>query len=120
MINLIIPGIPPSLNQWRNMHHYTEAKQKKEWEDIVILEVQRQRKKPPKPIKRSTTTYTYYFPDRRRRDASNFSPKWLEDGLVKAGVLEDDSFENVDLKVRKGGVDKHNPRVEITIEEMVG
>jgi crossover junction endodeoxyribonuclease RusA len=118
MIKLIIPGIPPSLNQWRNMHHFTEAKQKKAWEDIVILEVMRQRQKPSKPIKRSVTTYTYYFPDKRRRDASNFSPKWLEDGLVKAGVLEDDSFEHVDLKVRKGGVDKRNPRVEITIEKI--
>jgi crossover junction endodeoxyribonuclease RusA len=117
-IKLIIKGIPPNLNKWRNMHHFTEAKQKKEWEEVVLLETLAQKIKPSKPIKKAITTYTYYFATKHRHDPSNYSPKWLEDGLVKAGVLEDDSFDHVELKIAFGGVDKHNPRVEITIEEI--
>jgi crossover junction endodeoxyribonuclease RusA len=118
VICITIPGIPPSINEWRNMHHYEEAKQKKKWEEIVGWEVLAQKVKPQKPIERAVTTYLYFFPSRRRHDPSNYSPKWIEDGLVKAGVLLDDSFENVDLNIRKGGVDKHNPRVEIMIERL--
>ena len=118
MTKLVIPGIPPSINEWRNMHHHQEAKLKKEWEDIVGWEVLRQKAKPPKPIRKAVTTYRYYFPTKHRRDPSNYSPKWLEDGLVKAGVLEDDSFENVNLEIVHGGVDKENPRVEIEIREV--
>lgn len=118
MIRLTIPGIPPSINKWRNMHHFSEAKQKKHWEEIVGWEVLRQKVKPSQPISKSLTTYTYYFPTKHRHDPSNYSPKWIEDGLVKAGILEDDSFNNVELRISLGGVDKHNPRVEIMIEEV--
>lgn len=116
-IKLVIPGIPPSINTWRSMNHFTEARKKKEWEELVQWEVIRQKKRPPRPFQKAITVYRYYFPDRRRRDATNYSPKWIEDGLVKAGVLEDDSFDHVELVIEKGGVDKHNPRVEIEITE---
>lgn len=118
MIKLVIPGIPPSINEWRNMHHHVEAKQKKEWEQIVGWEVLRQKVKPSQPIRKAVTTYRYYFPTKHRRDPSNYSPKWLEDGLVKAGVLLDDSFENVKLEIVHGGVDRSFPRVEIEIKEV--
>lgn len=118
MIKLIIPGIPPSINTWRNMYHHEEAKQKKEWEQIVGWEVLRQKVKPSQPIRKSVTTYTYYFPTKHRRDPSRYSPIWIEDGLVKAGVLEDDSFDHIELKIAFGGVDKKNPRVEIEIREL--
>lgn len=118
MIKLTIPGIPPSINEWRNMHHHQEAKQKKEWEQVVGWEVLRQKVKPSQPIRKAVTTYRYHFPTKHRRDPSNYSPKWLEDGLVKAGVLEDDSFDHVELKIEFGGVDRKNPRVEILIQEV--
>ena len=38
------------------------------------------------------------------------------DGLVKAGVIVDDSFGNIEL-VLSAGVDKEKPRVEITVKE---
>lgn len=122
MIRIIIPGIPPNLNKWRSMHHHEEAKQKKEWEEVVWLETLAQNIKPSKPIKKAKVTYTFFFANNRRHDPTNAygCVKWLEDGLVYAGVLEDDSFDHVKNDVEKGGVDKINPRVEIEIVELEG
>lgn len=120
MIKITIPGIPPSINEWRNMHHYEEAKQKKAWEEIVGWEVLAQKVKPSQPIIKAVTTYFYFFPTRHRHDPSNYSPKWIEDGLVKAGILVDDSFDHIELNIRKGGVDRNHTRVEIVIEEVKG
>ena len=42
--------------------------------------------------------------------------KFACDALVKAGILKDDSFEQVDQVIYKfGGFDKENPRCELTI-----
>lgn len=37
------------------------------------------------------------------------------DGLVRSGILLDDSFSCIEL-VLLGGYDKENPRTEITVE----
>ena len=49
-----------------------------------------------------------------RRDPDNYSGKFILDGLVKAGIIADDSFSNIDLRLC-GKVDKKNPRTEIEI-----
>lgn len=120
-MKLIIQGIPPNLNKWRSMHHHQEAKLKKEWESVVMLEVLSQKIKPLRPIKKAKLIYTFFFKENRRHDPTNVQGcvKWLEDGLVYAGVLEDDTFDHVKNEVEKGGIDKKNPRVEIDIEVIV-
>lgn len=120
VLKIVINGIPPSINKWRTMNHYEEANQKRDWENIVIQETWAQLKRHQRKTFQNKTlcTYTYFFPNTHRHDPSNYSPKWIEDGLVKAGILIDDSFDHVDLRIRKGGVDRVNPRVEITIEEI--
>jgi hypothetical protein len=89
VIKLTIAGIPPNLNEWRKMHYRQEAKEKKEWEYVVVAEVMAQRQKPSKPIKKARVTYTFFFAQNRRHDPTNYQGcvKYLEDGLVKAGVL---------------------------------
>ena len=67
---------------------------------------------------KAVVTLTYYFPDKRRRDSDNYAGKLILDGLVRAGIIEDDSFDNVQLVLR-GGYDKENPRTEIEVEEIV-
>lgn len=110
----VIPKIPPSNNQYIGQNkrwQYQEAK--KEWADTIGWLC---RPKPPYPLNRAKVTLVYYFKDRRRRDPDNYSGKFILDGLVRAGILEDDSFDNVDLNLR-AGVDKENPRTEIYVEE---
>ena len=43
--------------------------------------------------------------------------KMLMDGLVHRGVIADDSFDHVELRLR-GAYDPKNPRTEIDIEEV--
>ncbi len=72
-------------------------------------------KKPSVPFDKAVVKISYYFKDKRRHDPDNYSGKMILDPLVREGVLVDDSFDNIDLILRKGGVDKLNPRTEIEI-----
>jgi hypothetical protein len=66
-----------------------------------------------------TLTYTYYAKSKRRIDVSNpcsIIDKFACDALVKAEILEDDSFKQIkEVVYRFGGVDKENPRCELVI-----
>ena len=110
----IIPFIPPSNNQFIGKNQrFAYQKAKKEWAEIIRLYTLKN--KPHKPIKQCRLTLFYYFKDRARRDPDNYSGKFILDGLVKAGVIFDDSFFNINL-ILKANVDKGNPRLEITID----
>lgn len=112
-----VPGIPASLNamirpgKGRFQAVRDEAER---WAQEVWLAV-RASGRPPEPLRRARVTLAYWFPDRRRRDPDNHAGKHILDGLRKAGVLADDTFEVVELVLRKAGVDPRNPRVEITV-----
>ena len=115
-IKIVINDIPPSNNKYmgnsNSFHIYKDKK--KEWEWLVKAAI---KKRPKKPFRKSKVKIEYYFKDRRRRDPDNYSGKFLLDGLTKAGILEDDSFSNIEL-VLKGNYDKSNPRTEITVKEV--
>ena len=115
MIRITIPGVPPSLNKFagrENAHEYRNAKQ--EWTDKVIWLVKKDR--PKKPYDRASVEIMYYFPNRNRHDPDNYAGKFLLDGLTKAGVIVDDSFDHITLAVG-GGYDKEHPRTVITVKE---
>lgn len=73
--------------------------------------------RPKVPIKNAVVEISYYFPTGHRHDPDNYAGKMILDGLVKAGILEDDSFNNIELTVRKAGVDSTRPRTVVRIEE---
>lgn len=67
-----------------------------------------------------TLHYEYYFPDNRERDTSNYE-KAVTDYLVKQRVIVNDSWKNIlDNRQTPMGIDKLNPRVEITIASNTG
>ena len=55
-----------------------------------------------------------WLPDNRRRDVDNLLKAPL-DALCHAGIYDDDS-QIVELSIRRAGLDKANPRLEITLE----
>lgn len=114
----IVNEIPPSLNKYLgNSHSYQIYRQDKDhWEWLVRLAIKNDR--PQKPFEKAEVIITYFFGNRRRHDSDNYSGKFINDGLVKAGVLKDDSFKCMDLKV-KGDTDLNNPRTEIFVRELV-
>jgi Holliday junction resolvase RusA-like endonuclease len=82
------------------------AKLKEVWESIVSKACYEHG---AQPMGKVSLTLEFFFPDKRRRDPDNygFSAKFLLDGLVKAGVLTDDSFDEVvELRIVKGGIGK--------------
>ena len=111
----IVPGIPPSNNQYAGRTNCWQYRQdKKEWKERIRLCC---RPKPPSPLPRARVTLTYYFKDRRRRDPDNYSGKMLLDGLTVAGIIQDDSFTNIELVLRSG-LDRDNPHVEIEVTDI--
>lgn len=113
---ITIDEIPPSNNKYMGRSakgfHFTYQEEKKRWEWLVRAAVGKN--KPKEPFKKSIVEITYYFKTRHRRDPDNYSGKFLLDGLVKSGVIEDDSFSNIML-VLEGKHDKKFPRTEIKI-----
>ncbi len=109
-----IPLIPPSDNKYKGRQNvWAYRKDKKEWLDIVASCC---RPKPKAPIEKSTVTITYFFGTKHRHDPDNYSGKFILDGLVQNGIIADDSFNHIELKIR-GEYDKLNPRTEIRIQE---
>jgi Holliday junction resolvase RusA-like endonuclease len=64
--------------------------------------------------------YTWYSPN-RRKDIDNvaFAKKFINDGLVDAGVLEGDGRKQVASFEDHFEIDKDNPRVEVEIQENI-
>lgn len=59
-------------------------------------------------------TILFYFPDARRTDLTNKAES-IMDLLVDNGILKDDNWNEVPrLILQAGGIDRMNPRAEIT------
>lgn len=109
-----IPAIPPSNKKYIGRDKRWEYREvKKQWEMLVRAAC---KPLPEKPVEKAEVSLHYFFGDKRRRDPDNYSGKMILDGLVKAGVIVDDSFGNIEL-VLAAGMDKEKPRVEITVKE---
>lgn len=112
-MQIVVDHIPPTNNQFmgnsRNFNEYRRLKEQWHWLIRAAIKT-----KPDQPIDRAVVHIRYYFPDRRRRDPDNYSGKMLLDPLVREGILQDDSFANVELRL-SATVDKSRPRTEITI-----
>lgn len=110
----IIPDIPPSNNRFIGRDvRWKYQQEKKRWAQLIAFTC---RPRPDKPLQCAIVSITYYFADKRRRDPDNYSGKMILDGLTSAGILEDDSFDNISL-ILHGGYDKQRPRTEIEITE---
>lgn len=63
--------------------------------------------------------YRFYVKD-RRKDPDNivFARKFINDGLVDAGIIPNDGWKEIDGWNDVWLVDKENPRVEVIIKEV--
>jgi Holliday junction resolvase RusA-like endonuclease len=89
-LKFVIPDIPKSNNEYigrKNIYQYQSDK--KHWCDMLWAYC---RPKPPKPFEKAIVVITYHFTDKIRRDPDNYSGKMILDGLVRNGILKDDSF----------------------------
>lgn len=58
--------------------------------------------------------------ENRRRDLDNisFAKKFIQDALVKVGILRNDGWNEIAFSIDRFEVDKGNPRVEVKITEV--
>ena len=120
MIKLVINGRLPSYNEYINAcrsHWSKGAKLKKDLEEFIQFELISSRfLKILNPV---TIKYTWYEKN-RKRDLDNImsGQKFIQDTLVKMGILQNDGWKNIIGISHDFKVDKENPRIEIYIEEV--
>ena len=120
-LNLVIKGRLSGLNEYtracRN-NKYAGAKLKKDNEKKVLAAILEycQNIKIEKPVH---ITYKW-FEQNKRRDLDNiaFSKKYIQDALVKSGVLQNDGWQHVTGFSDEFYIDKDNPRIEVEIKEV--
>jgi Holliday junction resolvase RusA-like endonuclease len=108
-----------NLNNYRNTHHRILHQAKEKYENIVINNLPEDAKELLYG-KKVRVSFKYFQSTNRRVDVSNpiaILEKFATDALVKAGVIEDDNYSVLvgSDGWEYGGVDKNNPRCEMTI-----
>ena len=86
----------------------------KTWQNTAAIELLRYRIKEPLQG-RQELSIMFYVKDNRRRDLDNMLTT-IQDALVKAGILEDDSWKRLRVGSIDAELDKLNPRAEITLK----
>lgn len=112
-----VNNMPPNLNVYRNMHYRELDKLKKEWA-LIMKSIVREQK--IKPVTKIHMRYEFWFKTKIEHDPDNFAccAKFLNDGLVEAGILPRDNFDHiVTLTISQGGFDKQ-PYILVHMEEI--
>jgi hypothetical protein len=104
-----------NLNHYRNAHHQTLDKAKKEFTDIVLP-----RLVDIPHLAQAQLSYILYGPSEQLCDVANVCSivdKFFSDCMVKAERLTDDNRKYLpQVAYGWGGVDRDNPRVDVIIE----
>ena len=102
------------LNPNSRLHYMNVYRAKAAAKDAAIALVLQQGK-PAVPYERANITVTWVAKDKRRRDFDNLfaSLKATIDGLVEAGLIEDDSATHVSYTLRYEHGDTDNTIIEV-------
>ena len=115
-----VDAIPLSLNEWSRRRPAYIARLKADYATEVwaaVLAARQHGTWDGQRFHQAECVVRYHFPDGQRRDPDNYTPKFLLDALVAAGVLTDDDFTHLDLRIQRGA-DARPPWVEVVVEEM--
>lgn len=120
MAEFIIYGRLDGLNEYTNANRsnrYKGSQMKLKNESIVIEAIKRYQLQKIKkyPIKLRITWYE----KNKRRDVDNitFATKFIQDALVKQGIIIDDSQKYINQLRHDVKVDKEYPRIEVQLIE---
>lgn len=121
MQKLIIPLPLMTLNEYTNeqrRNRYIGNKAKQRCTDkcrIYAVKAMREGLKANVPL---VIEFNWYCAN-KKQDPDNiaFQQKFILDGMVKAGLIENDGWKQISKLVHHFEVDKNNPRVEIILNE---
>lgn len=122
-IRFTIPGTLPGLNEYlqaerRRKGRYNAGNEMKQhWQTYITAYIRRDigRKRIEDPVR---IHYTFYEPS-KRRDLDNIAAaahKFIQDALVKSGVIPDDGWKYVRGFTDEFQIDKKNPRIEVWLK----
>lgn len=124
-----VPGTLPGLNDYlkaerkftrRGGSAHSVGNDMKQENQMLICNAIRLKLKRLKIQRPVHISYRFYEPN-RRRDLDNIAGvahKFIQDSLVRCGVLENDGWDQITGFSDAFFVDLHNPRIEITIREV--
>lgn len=108
-----------SRNRWENLHFRQKTKVKEIIRELVYKQVILYA-----ALGESVSVSSVLYVDRLNCDLGNFNDVLLKicsDCLVKAGIIKDDNVKIIKTETRIfGGVDKLNPRLEVTYTTTTG
>lgn len=116
-LHLVIQGNPKSLNQTIRSNHFRNYTEKKKWEQIVCYLCKG--KEPTRPLVKYNLKITRHASRMMDFDGLVGSLKPLIDGLILAGIIKDDGWQNsgpweIDQIFRSR---KEGPQIEIFVRE---
>lgn len=112
MTTIEIPEIHPSINVWTRWHYRKRDAEVKRWNEMIGWLCQ------GKKIIQGQVDIRidWYFPTKTKHDYDNYTPKFILDGLVHAGIIEDDHSEIIrKLDDHNFHYDKGNTHTIVTI-----
>jgi Holliday junction resolvase RusA-like endonuclease len=106
------------MNQWTIMRRPQANDVKGKWKEFIAWFVEVNGLTNIK-ISKCSMTFISYFKTKIRKDVDNTVPKFILDGLVEGGIIEDDDSNHLVSLTLRVGYDKFRPRTEIYIKEEV-
>jgi Holliday junction resolvase RusA-like endonuclease len=119
IIEFTIPGELPGLNEIIEAakSHFGAYAEMKEINTDAVCWIAKMAQKLANPI---TATIVWYAKD-KRRDPDNVmaGQKFIFDGLVKSGIIPNDTWRYVKGITHRFEIDRKNPRIEVEIKEII-
>lgn len=114
---IVIPGELPDLNtiiDESKKHWASYSTMKKENTEMVAWLAKGKGK-----FKKINLEIIWYCKNKRKdKDNISVGQKFILDGLVQAGVIENDGWKQIGDIKHRFKIDKNNPRVEVRIKEV--
>lgn len=108
-------GSLPTMNEIvaaSKKHYMQYANMKKDYTDLVMLHARNLPK-----VKKADYEITWYCQDKRKdKDGIMAGQKFIFDGLIKAGVITNDGWQQIGNVKHNFEVDKSKPRIEVIIK----
>ena len=115
---IVIPGRFPSLNQHdyeNRRNRFKGASMKREATNMAYWNLLKFKREKLGHV--GTIIFTWYRKDKTTdKDNISFAKKYILDGMVKAGILADDGWDNIEGFMDNFKIDSYE-RVEITLSD---
>jgi len=105
----------PSINKWMVMLRPQMNQTKQNWKDFMIWFVDVNGYK-DKKINKCNMKFITYIKTKIRADTDNTVPKFILDGMVEGGFVQDDNYWHIEELTLRCGYSKDHPRTEIIVD----